>query len=225
MIQARDIKKRNNYRTRQSRARNFGPEADAVRAMECAVAVAAEQTGQPHIQLVEHGWAPCAGAGVCAHVDARAMGGRKGGRFDLVRLCAGHHDEAGERGKGCDSKRRKFDRKYGLDLRALADAVAVGHERPLGIRGLADRWAWWHEHAAVETVVDVHASFEDSPSRLEGYDLAALMAWVRRRMQNDKTLDHTIHQDRFGLADIIAADLGLLDGADWALCEQAGWPS
>jgi hypothetical protein len=77
------VKPRNAKRKAEQFARNFGDEAEAVRALPCLC----------------RGIGPvarCVGPVQAAHVTARGMGAVKGGRFDLVPLCAHHHGEAGE---------------------------------------------------------------------------------------------------------------------------------
>lgn len=63
-----------------------------------------------------------------AHVDARGMGGAGGDRRKVVCLCRAAHDEAGERpgiGRWEGTKRAVFQEKYGIDLDARAEEIAL----------------------------------------------------------------------------------------------------
>ena len=195
---------RNAKRKRERHARNFGAEADAVRGMPCLVAIVDNRTpcsGQEIVygDEIELGSEP-------AHVVSR---GASGGRFDIIPLCQAHHAEQHQHGV------KTFAAKYVLDLRAEADRVALGHERPLGIRGLADQW-FAHQADAWDKALDA-------------YETDALRGWLVRRMAIDfATLDNTTHADRDGLVELIEAELieAALDIEDaWALCEWAGWPT
>lgn len=196
------IKRRNSKRSRESEARNFGEEAKAVRLMSCI-------TGN-------------AGPVVAAHVVARAMGGAKGGRFDLVPLTQCNHADAGE---ARTTQRKDFERCHGLDLRAEADRIAIEHPRPLGIRGLADRWMADAGGPIVGRV-------------LTDYERSALLGWVRREMARvvvrmyERAFDDVdaeceeYSRDRSWLARHIAAMLGgdFTEALAHTLCEEAGWP-
>ena len=193
----------NSKRIKEKHARNFGAEADAVRGMPCLVAIVDNRTpcsGQEIVygDEIELGSEP-------AHIISR---GASGGRFDIIPLCAHHHAEQHQHGV------KTFAAKYGLDLRAEADRVALEHERPLGIQGLADRWlASTHPWPCAPA----------SPP-LDTYETDALRGWLVRRMAIDfATLDNTTHADRDGLVELIEAALDIEDA--WALCEWAGWPS
>jgi hypothetical protein len=211
-------------RKRANFARNYGDEAKLVRGMDCIVHTAAKDSGASDVELAALEWTACGGAACAHHVWPRQRGGHGEGRFGLFAACARHGDQAGEASpiKGPSSKRRAFESLYGVDVVRIADGIALGHEPPLGIRGLAERFAWWHEHGHLGVVADIHAVFEDAPPRLEGYDLAALRAWVGRRMEAIAA-DPSVHATEADFADIIASDLSLSDG--WPLCELAGWPS
>lgn len=84
------------------------------------------------------------------------------------------------------------------------DRIALEHERPLGIRGLADRWGWKHVGAcfitATTTDTDVLHLYADrgwleyegegywvptAQAILDDYELSALLGWVRRRMARE----------------------------------------
>lgn len=218
---------RNRARAAKLHARNFGEEADLVRAMPCLV-----YRGRSWWSS----WGNCTAGVVAAHVTARGMGGAKGGRFDLVPLCAAHHDEAGE---ARTFQRAALEERYGLDLRAEADRIALGHPRLLGIRGLADRWAVWETGASA---LGMTTCF-----RLDEYERTGLLGWVRRRMEREaaeKTREdayavachpdwHPAPSDREALAHAVMTDLGGRfaevphgeNGLAWTLCEKAGWPT
>lgn len=101
------IAKVNRKRKAKTYARNYGKRGEAVRSMPCAAR-------------------PCGQPSVAAHVIARGMGGAKGDRRKLVPLCQGHHVEAGE---FRTSARARFEAKYGIDLLAIADRIAVDLDR------------------------------------------------------------------------------------------------
>ncbi len=92
----------NRARRAKAYARNFGPRADAVRAMPCLVAGCRRPT-------------------VAAHARARGMGGAKGDARELVPLCQPHHLEAGEHRT---SQRAAFEARHSLDLTADAARIA-----------------------------------------------------------------------------------------------------
>ena len=175
---AKRIRPANAKRRRINYARNFGDEAEAVRRMPCLACGA-------HAE-------PC-------HVTARGMGSAKGGRFDLVPLCRTHHQEAGEAGT---SQRETFEREHGLDLRANADGIAMQHDPPLGLRGVARAWMVSAEQlaagAAAQVAATMAASRRDWPtcaltqanatvllsagagSMPSNYERHALLGWVAR---------------------------------------------
>lgn len=179
MARGRGVKRANPRRRKAAHARNFGEEADRVRAMPCLCAghPAAVCAGVADRQAVE-----------AAHVKARGMGAANGGRFDIVPLCPRHHDSSAA---GVEA----FERNYGLDLRAEADRVALLHEAPLGVRGLAQRWAAARDDepngeereerafAADEWGLDPCELDWPTSKPLDTYELAALLGWVRRRLE------------------------------------------
>jgi hypothetical protein len=129
--------RRNRARARALHARNFGERAEAVRAMDCLTGCRC--LVHSHVSCDDGTWdehhARCEGPTQAAHVIARGMGGAKGDRRQLVPLCARHHEEAGE-GSWKDqqpSKRAAFEKRYGLDLKAEAERIAIeldGRELP-----------------------------------------------------------------------------------------------
>jgi hypothetical protein len=204
---------RNAKRTRERHARNFGAEADAVRGLRCLcndqLCDELVASGNSDTEDIESRW--CAGGIEPAHVASR---GASGGRFDVVPLCKNHHAEQHQHGV------KTFAAKYGLDLRAEADRVALGHERPLGIRGLADRWTWWH------SIVDLAAEYTSAPEVLDTYETDALRGWLRRRMDNAaRTAAPFLDvQKAVWILDVATAlGLSLVDAEK--ICEWAGWPS
>ena len=180
------VKPVNRERKAAAYARNFGAEADAVRAMPCVVdAAKTDQRLNVAGAWREDGW--CMGPVQAAHVlEARKMGACGGDRFGLAPLCATHHPEAGERGT---SQRAAFEARYGLDLDGEADRIALEHERPLGIRGLADRWA--SGRAAALEAMGVHGDGATEQSLLEWafqddeHGGEALLGWVRRELERE----------------------------------------
>lgn len=225
LARGRGVRRANPRRRKASYARNFGEEADRVRALPCLVCKALPSDP--------------------AHVTSRGAGG---GRFDLVPLCRVHHDQQHLVGA------HSFAGCYRLDLRAEADRVALLHEAPLGVRGLAQRWA----AATVapprfdpEVLADIRAALvllagptpveslplsswppqEAAREQLDTYEREALLGWVRRRMERER-------DERYGrafddidaafseaLAHAVMADLGLALDQARALCEETGWPS
>jgi hypothetical protein len=224
------VKPRNDKRKAEQFARNYGDEAEAVRAMPCLC-----RGVGPLVR--------CAGEVVAAHVVSR---GASGGRFDLIPLCQHHHDEQHACGVAT------FAERYGLDLRLEADRIALGHSEPLGIRGIAERWAWWGSTRC--------GLAPGEP--LNSYELDALLGWVRRRGERvEHDVGATEHRRRWNMTEAVSRDLGVpeqgscecagpgdddwLDedgccpscgvdrfhdedgnpsGPAWALCEAAGWP-
>lgn len=181
------VKPVNRERRDEKHARNFGAEAERVRAMPCLCSPTLGRLAAARLDWSTTGPASmlCCGIVAAAHVTARGMGASKGGRVDLVPLCHVHHEEAGE---ARSPFRAAFEQRYGLDLRAEADRIALEHPRPLGIRGLADRWAQWRYYW---TVRQAHES-GDGPqpnapevAPLDAYETAALLGWVRREIARE----------------------------------------
>jgi hypothetical protein len=125
-MQRTRIKPTNTKRRRKAFARNYGERGDAVRLMTCLCA----DMDWPHPDVDA-----CSGPVQAAHAIARGMGGAKGDRRQLVPLCALHHEEAGEGSRKAEqpSKRAAFEARYGLDVQAEAERIAV----ELDARGLA----------------------------------------------------------------------------------------
>lgn len=176
------MKQRNDKRRAELYARNYGPEADVVRAQPCLVR-------------------GCRGFVVAAHVVPRGMGGCNGCRFDLAPLCEKHHLEAGE---WRTSARSDFEKRYGLDLRLIADRIAVEHVEPLGLRGVATRWVF------------------ELPGDPAPYEREALFAWVRRSA--DRTVSGAPGPDAggFAVADVARA-LGVEMLVASLLLATSGW--
>jgi hypothetical protein len=229
------VKPRNAKRKAEQFARNFGDEADAVRAMPCLC-----RGRGPVVR--------CAGPVAAAHVKSR---GASGGRFDLVPMCKAHHDE--QHAVGVET----FAASYGLDLRAEADRIALEHVEPLGIRGLALRWSavqsgrplfkladgTWQPFEAVDRAGGCEGCIK--PDALDTYELDALLGWVRRRMDRVPgqfraattngfdIVPVLFPPDHDALAHAIMLDLGQPFTSDpsgehglaWSLCEAVGWPS
>lgn len=230
----------NRERKAERYARDFGEEAQAVREMAClactssAGLAAFAHAGLPRLAALAARSEP-------AHVTSRGAGG---GRLDIVPLCTKHHAE--QHLVGIQS----FAGAYQLDLRAEADRIAASHEAPLGMRGLAQRWAHEKEQPGDEHYV---------LAPLDTYEREALLGWVRRRMGREVSQreyarkraplarkteaavgaplnrfgcvwDDLDEADREALAYTVATDLHLDDphgehGIAWDLCELAGWPS
>jgi hypothetical protein len=184
------VKPRNPERKAKVFAEAFGDEASAVRRLPCCV------RSRMTMHCPDH---TCSGDIVAAHVMARGRS-RKGGRFDLVPLCDRHHREAGE---ARTSEREKFEAKFGVNLRLLADAIAVNHERPLGLCEVANLWA--------------------QSEAISSYDTAALFGFAVR--QGD--LHFALHGSengwtaRFQLA--LAESLGLPITSAESLLAFADW--
>lgn len=178
----------NRKRKAELHARNFGDEAEAVRMLPCLCWARTCTWNRDR----------CRGDVVAAHVTARGMGGAKGGRLDLVPLCDAHHREAGE---ARTSEREAFESRYGLDLRAEADRLAAAQALPLGICGLAQRWA----------------AFEaPGNEQLDTREWDALIGWVRRECEREAERRRSRRLD--GLArghDLGRGDPSLPDAALW----------
>lgn len=235
LVRGKRVSRMNKERRAAKYARNFGDEAAAVRAMPCLAC----RNPPPKVGRAT-------GSVQATHVTARGMGGAKGTRLDLVPLCARHHSEAGE---ARTSARAEFEARYGLDLRAIADEIALAHEPPLGIRGLAKRWAFWHTG-------DPNMERQARHGPLSEVELAALLGWVRREAEREVERRRASYgvgsppsleeigrrryyaNDREALVQHIAYALwggkedtsgvwtiSLDSGRGEALCEAAGWPS
>ena len=154
-------------------ARNFGEESDRIREMLCLSCQAARRRQRTPTQA--------------AHAVPRGMGGCNATRVDLVPLCYACHVEAGEAGT---SARAAFEDRYGVDLRVEADARAAAHPRPLGIRGMVDRW----------------------PLELEDYEREALTGWLRRRVEFARAMlaaKARLHGREIDIADGVALSLAM----------------
>jgi hypothetical protein len=132
LTRSKPVRERNGKRAAKKHARNFGERAEAVRGMECLVPVAVRR--KPDNEYPRWVMSPSYCCRPCdpvqaAHARARGMGGAKGNSSDLVPLCAKHHAEAGEYGT---SQRADFERRYGIDLTAKAERIAI----ELDARGL-----------------------------------------------------------------------------------------
>jgi len=115
------IKPSNARRRKETFDRNFGERGAAVREMDCLCAqVLRDWSDSSTMEVPPKYW--CRGSVQAAHAIARGMGGRGGTKRDLVPLCAGHHDEAGER-RG--SQREDFEGRYELNLEAESLRVAL----------------------------------------------------------------------------------------------------
>lgn len=141
----RQIRPTNQARRAVSYDRNYGgpdgEHADRIRSLPC---VCRGRSELPELA--------CWGRTEAAHEDARGMGGRGGGWADQAPLCAFHHRESGERRT---EQRAKFEARYKVNLRQVADDLAARY-----MVGLAKAWL----------------AGELQP----GYDLDALLGWVRR---------------------------------------------
>ena len=94
------IKATNPARKKKRYADDFGERGHLVRAQPCLVAAESPCS------------TPCSGDPVAAHAKSRGAGGN---RFDLSRLCWGHHNEQGNIGV------QAFNLKYQVDM--FADAA------------------------------------------------------------------------------------------------------
>jgi hypothetical protein len=217
LARTKRVAPRNPTRSKKAHARNYGEEAATIRLMPC---------------LAEgRGLARCMGPIHVAHVTARGRGGCKGGRFDIVPLCAAHHRLAGEAGT---SDRAMFERLHSLDLRAEADRIALLHSEPNGLRAIAERWivrcACGHEWASRPDGCDCVAP---KASTLGDYERNALFGWVRRAMQaeHDRRAVHACDGPRWAvyIGDLLGIrsddNAGERAAGAWSLCELAGWPS
>jgi hypothetical protein len=210
------VKPRNPKRKAEQFARNFGDEAEAVRALPCLC-----RGRGPFVR--------CAGPVAAAHVKSR---GASGGRFDLVPMCKAHHDE--QHAVGVET----FAASYGLDLRAAADRVALEHAAPLGIRGLV--YVWMSGRAAAIKAMGEHGAgasegdLLDWAFQADEYGRDALLGWVRRRMHvwagrfprsSTDRREAIAHAVMLDLGEPFTSDTAGEHGLVWSLCEAAGWPS
>ena len=105
-------------------------------------------------------------------------------------------------------------------MRAVADAIALEHPRPLGILGLAARFSAWH---GIEGFVSEPIIEQAIGERLTGYDLAALLGWVRRFMERPKSSARDNQERCDDVAGVLWSDFeGELHDQAWALCKLAG---
>jgi hypothetical protein len=187
----------NRERKSKAHAVAFGDEAKVLRELPCVA--------------LGHAGSRCSGAIEIAHVTARGMGSAKGDRFDIVPLCHAHHAEAGE---ARTSQREAFETRYGVNLRAEADRLAYLHEPPLGVRGLAVRFAYdrilreystaAHKHLSANKPIGescpvlteigerIDATFsaaEQGYPRVTDREHGSLHAWVRRWIDGEVDVD------------------------------------
>lgn len=101
-----------------ARAYGSAEHVECVKARGCEVARVLRARGRSY----RHSQLECWRTLDAAHVVARGMGSAKGGARDLVCLCRRHREEAGEAGTDA---RRAFEQRWGLGLRALADAIVL----------------------------------------------------------------------------------------------------
>lgn len=180
--------------------RNFGPESDAVRAMPCLCMDQDAGAFFYELELAHTHGVPdaivlCSGDTEAAHAVPRGMGGANSDKYKIAPLCHAHHEEAGE---ARTSKRAAFELRYGLDLIAEADRIAASHAPPLGIRGLAQRWAKVEARHCPRCGGSGRESDGDgdlagrceSPlcylvNGLDDHDEDALLGWVRRECERE----------------------------------------
>lgn len=173
---AKRVRARNPKRRAVKHERNYaGPDGEHcrfIRSLPCAV--------KGRSMLPEH---DCRGRVEDAHVVPRGMSGSNGCWADTVPLCTKHHREAGERGT---SDRAAFERRYRVNLRHLADDLAAERIGKLARRFLARPFDVTDDlmDAPDGAVVDGFERVGDQwlPVPVAGYDLAALLGWVRRRL-------------------------------------------
>ena len=98
--------------------RNYGAHGDFIRTLPCIVSRV-----HPSVRTA------CEGRVVCAHFDARGMGGCGGDRFSTFPCCVGHHDEQGA--IGITSFQERYDLDLALEVEAfnLADPGLTDDER------------------------------------------------------------------------------------------------
>lgn len=111
------LPKRNRKRVAMRKERDFGTYADWIRLLPCAVPGEPRHWGR---WSAKHQMAVCD----AAHVRSRGAGGRSLG--NLIPLCTGHHLE--QHRIGVES----FAAKYGIDLSAVASALAARWKEETG---------------------------------------------------------------------------------------------
>jgi hypothetical protein len=170
LARGRGVKPVNRERKAERHARNFGAEAEYVRNLPCVITGAT----RPDAVIVP------------AHVKSVGAGG---GRLDTIPIRWDLHEE--QHRIGIDS----FAAKYNINPRRLADDIALGMPEPLGIRGLARRFAAWlgvewpgtpGVTAKIWTGSDAGpVAFADGQwhTRLDPYERGALFGWVDRRAE------------------------------------------
>jgi len=201
-------------REREAYARKFGEEAEVIRQMPCVFAGRQTVDGIPHKcsygRRCVHGvWESYTDP---AHVLSVGAGG---GPFDLVPMCRKAH--GAQHLGGIET----MGELYGLDLRALADEIALSHEPPLGLRGAAEYWLARQHEAGLEWPSNVGDPIFDHAEALD--------RWVRRRLVQLAAEG----RDREAMAHAIMLELGGSFHSDphgaphdaRLLCETAGWPS
>lgn len=201
-------------REQQAYALHFGVESDAVRSSPCIFEGLRDHVCNYAQRMVDDMWERYSDP---AHVRSRGAGGT---RFELVPMCRKAHTVQGNVGIETLAK------LYGLDLWQLADEIALlGHERPLGLRGLADLW---RERRGVGYV---------GIMTISSYEREALGRFVRREMgrwpwRPWRPTDAA--EDLHGAREVGRGELGAhmreVLGGEWMseealdLCEWAGWP-
>ena len=172
--------------------RNFGAEAERVRAMPCLV------TGTTPSEP--------------AHVTSRGAGG---GRFDLVPLSPAMHRQQHDVGI------ETFAACHGLDLRSEADRITLEHPEPLGIRGLARRWADGQRLLA-EMQAQLGAGERSAfvwERQLDAYETEALLGWVRRSVEG---VEFEVEHVAFQLGLQLDQALALLRASGWTGSDERG---
>lgn len=189
LLRSGRLNPRNRKRCEKASARNFGDEADAVRAMPCII------SGRQAVP---------------AHVVSR---GASGGRFDIIPLAPDLHQE--QHAIGIES----FAAKYGLDLRAEADRIAIGHAAPLGLRPVAERWL-----GSMADRYELDALFAFTRRWADRSCVEFMRGWNLAREQgfepNDEGMPHAINMVRSSYH----AAIGLDPRDSAALLAAAGWP-
>lgn len=117
------LKRVNEARAAAKRLRNF-PEADVVEQWCLVRRQLAAYQREHGIKMFPAGWSRCWGPVDPAHVTPLGGGGVKSDKYDVVRLCRGHHGEQ-------EGRTEAFEARYGLDLKAEAARYAAGERDPL----------------------------------------------------------------------------------------------